>query len=100
MEVKDITYTEDLLTKGGDFIVEESEQQHIQDIVFSSRGDFRQFPLVGVGITSTLNSNENIDVIRKRVKNQLNYDNFDVSEVELLEDKSIRIVAKQRINEN
>lgn len=100
MAIKDIIYQDTILLEDGDFVVDLSEQQHIQDIVFSGRGDWRQFPLVGVGITSTLNSNLSFDIIRKRIVNQLEYDNFEVEKVEVLEDNTTIIVAKQRENES
>lgn len=43
-------------TFDGDFDIMGSDQQHIEDILQSFNGDWKQFPMVGVGISSYLNS--------------------------------------------
>lgn len=94
--IKDIIYQKDTApTDRGDWIVLESEQQHIEDIIVSNKGEFRQFPLLGVGGLNFLNSTLSIDDIRKRISRQLEYDNFNVENISLLRDGSIRVVARQ-----
>jgi len=38
----------------GDFVIGESDQQHVEDILASNKGDYKQSPLVGVGIINYL----------------------------------------------
>ncbi|MEE9408122.1 MAG: hypothetical protein V3V28_08615 [Polaribacter sp.] len=48
---KDIALDEngDLKIVDGDFVIEESDQQHVIDVFNSSAGEFKEFPLVGFG---------------------------------------------------
>ena len=52
MAVKDITIDQDgdLLIENGDFVVSESDMQHLMLIINLSQGSLKQFPLQGVGI--------------------------------------------------
>jgi len=38
----------------GDFVPGVSDQQHVEDILASNKGDYKQTPLVGVGIINYL----------------------------------------------
>jgi hypothetical protein len=94
--IKDIIYQADTApTNGGDWIIEESEQQHIGDIIISNKGEWRQFPLLGVAGHNFLTSTLDIDDIRKKISRQLEYDNFNVEEISLLDTGEIRTVARQ-----
>lgn len=42
--------------RGGDFLVSDSDEQHIQDIFESAPGWWKEFPLVGVNIRSYVKS--------------------------------------------
>ena len=46
----DIIYTADLMFENGDFVVQEATEQHIEDILLAQVGDYKQHPLIGVGI--------------------------------------------------
>ena len=99
MDIVDFTYREDdLQIKGGDLFYDVSEQDHIRDIVYANKGEYRHNPLVGVSILNVMNGTESIDSIRKRIALQLEYDNFDVESISLLDQDEFRIVANQKIN--
>lgn len=94
--IKDIIYKADAAPiEGGDWTILESEQQHIEDIIISNKGEWRQFPLLGVGGLNFVNSTLSIDEIRKRISVQLEYDNFIVNEINQLRSGALRVVAKQ-----
>ena len=95
MAINDFLYLETAPIKNGDFILDLSEQAHIEDIVFANKGEYRQWPLLGTGGLNFLNSNLSLDEIRERVSKQLNYDNFIVKDIAELIDGSIRITAEQ-----
>jgi len=76
--------TGDLLIQNGDFVIGASDEQHIFDIITSFAGDFKQFPIVGVGIqqyikgqggNATINTNESVNDILS----QLQADGYQVS---------------------
>jgi len=75
--VNDIKLEEnDLLIANGDFTVAESDQQHIEDIIFENVGAYKQFPLVGVGILNYLNSSGSEQGLRNEILSQLTVDGY------------------------
>lgn len=92
--------TNGLLIEGGDFAVVESEQDHIREIIISNKGEWKRHPLVGVGSLDFLNSPGNIDEIKKRIKLQLEFDNFIVEDIVLLDGGEIRVVARRNEDAN
>lgn len=93
--ITDFIYNDTLQLKDGDFLLEESEQYHISDIMEANKGEYRQYPLIGVGAANFLNSPTPLDEIRKRISVQLVYDNFKVEEISRLKSGEILIVARQ-----
>lgn len=51
-EVNDILLSAqgDLDSFKGDFIIGESDQQHVEDILSAGKGEYKQSPLIGVGV--------------------------------------------------
>lgn len=94
--ITDFIHNDDLEIRSGDLLLEESEQQHIKDIVEANKGEYRQNPLVGVAILNVLNGSETIDSISKRIALQLEFDNFNVEEISLLAENEFRIIARQK----
>ncbi len=72
----DVNY--DLLVTNGDFVIGASDNQHIQDIIQSFVGWWKQFPLVGVGIQSFINSNGQDQALARSIQIQLQSDGFTV----------------------
>ena len=93
--ITDVIYNEVASINNGDWIVRESEQVHIEDILLTNKGEYKQFPLIGVGALNFLNSTIGVDTIKKRVSVQLEYDNFVVDNISLLRDGSLQIIANQ-----
>jgi hypothetical protein len=46
----------DLLIEGGDFVIGNSQAQHTWHIIEANQGDYKQFPLVGIGVRRMLNA--------------------------------------------
>ncbi len=42
--------TGDLMIKDGDFVIGNSDDQHIEDIILAFKGEFKNNPTIGVGI--------------------------------------------------
>ncbi len=73
---KDILYkknTHEPVIFNGDFDVDDSENQEIETICFSQKGDFREFPLCGAGLRKSQNAPLNAEFLR-RVRLQLERD--------------------------
>ena len=70
----------DLLIQNGDFVVGPSDNQHIDDIISSFAGAWKQFPILGVGIMQYLKSEEGQAAVAK-IKQQLQSDGYTVPQV-------------------
>lgn len=77
--------TGDLLIRNGDFVVDESDTQHLNDLLLAAPGTFKNEPLVGVDLLSELNSPAgpaDINRVRKRIVTQLELDGLEITEME------------------
>lgn len=71
----------DLIFKDGDFYIDSSDQQHVQFIMKARYGQFRQFPLVGVGIETYQNGSINTQALKREIRTQLEADNYNVRQL-------------------
>jgi hypothetical protein len=83
----------DLLIENGDFVIGESNHQHIELLLTSMPGDWKAHPETGVGLA--LAQNGIIDGFLKRtIAVQLEADGFKLENLEIT-DKGLIIDAKQ-----
>ena len=68
----------DMLIFGGDFVVSDSDQMHIQDTIIASAGWWKQYPQDGVGIDDYVKSNGQEQVLAREIKLQLQNDGYTV----------------------
>lgn len=69
--------TGDLDFHNGDFETGQSDQQHIEHILDTQKGEYKAFPLIGFGIINYLKRTTKIKSDFKRdLKIQLEYDNY------------------------
>lgn len=96
--VKDIDLTDalDLKIANGDFVVSDSDQNHILLIIKSYLGAFKQFPLVGVGIDYFRSSNGQQSAIKRSISVQLEYDSYSNIETIVNKDNTFYITAKRK----
>ena len=59
-----------------DFVISPSDQQHISDIIISFVGWWKQFSLVGVGLSSFLNSSGREQELERLISLQLQADGY------------------------
>lgn len=78
---KDFIFADDLVIQNGDFLVEASDGQHIEHILLADRGQFRQHPLVGVGMQKQYNASPNRQKLKQEIKLQLRADNMTVKKL-------------------
>lgn len=97
MNVKDFQLDQegDLLIKGGDFVLAESDQVHIEHILKSNKGYYFETPLLGVGIISELNGAKTRQELKQTIRRQLVLDNFSVRDINISDDYKIGIDAKR-----
>lgn len=90
----------DLLITGGDFVIGASDNQHIQDIIQSYIGWWKQFPLVGVGIQSFVNSNGQDQALSRSIQIQLQSDGFTVQSPQVIINPDQVIIQPNAIRQN
>jgi len=75
----------DLEIKNGDFDIGDTDQQNIELILLAHKGNFKEHPILGVGIASYLKSPEIISRLRleNEINNQLEFDNFKVKDLDV-----------------
>lgn len=72
----------DLTIADGDFVVGESTAQHKQLLIICNTGEFRQNPIIGVGIGKYLNG-ENIEGLTALVRKQFELDGLSVDSLNI-----------------
>lgn len=60
----------------GDFLITESDTQHVQDIINSFVGWYKEFPTIGVGIKKYLGASGGVQVVKRAIKIQLKSDGY------------------------
>lgn len=76
--------TDDLLIENGDFVIGISDLQHQEHLLVAQKGDFKQYPDIGVGIQNFLRET-NIDGLIMEVRKEFVKDGMEVSLVDFLE---------------
>ena len=96
LDTKDIFLTnEDITISGGDFVVYESDQQHIENILKASPGNYYHYPLLGLGSIDLISASINPSEIKKRIKLQLKADNYKPITVKVTDDFKIYLDAER-----
>jgi hypothetical protein len=85
----------DLIIQGGDLLVADSDGQHVQHICVADKGQYKQYPLLGVGLFRKINGPFNLQETKTDIKIQLRADNFTVNKVEIGQDFDIDIEAER-----
>jgi hypothetical protein len=80
MARKDIKLVEnDLVFAYGDFVVYESDQQHIEDTINSFPSWWKQYPDEGVGVRAWLGAPTDTQALAKKIRLQLENDGYTVT---------------------
>ena len=88
----------DLIIENGDFKLNESDSQHVEHIITADKGQFRQWPLIGVGINRLINGSINPQSLKQVIKLNLESDNYNVRliEVDSIDKLSINVDAQRK----
>lgn len=78
-----IDIDKDLLIQNGDFVYDDATLDQASSIIQVSKGEFRQYPLIGVGITEFIGSNIDKTTLYNLMRNNL------ISDGLVLDDASI-----------
>ncbi|MFK7004593.1 oxidase [Flavobacterium covae] len=80
----------DLDFTGGDFNIGNSDAQHQEHILVAHKGEYKQFPELGVGITQILNDDEYMGTLIE-IKKNLEYDGMHVKNVKFMPNGNLYI---------
>ncbi len=81
IQVNRVGTVDEPIFNNGDFLLGESDQQHIQDIVESFPGWWKEYILLGVGIRSYNGSSGREQEIQTNIALQLRSDGYQVNDV-------------------
>ncbi len=91
--MKDIILKEDKspAIENGDFVVDESAQQHVEQILDCHKGNNREFPIAGFGITRYLKGKSDIKRFERELKVELESDVFSNPKISVDSDYNLEI---------
>lgn len=72
----------DLLIQNGDLAIGPSSEQHQQLLLLSNKGDWRQFPMVGVGVREYLKDEDENSMVGE-IKEQFEMDGMEVKDIRI-----------------
>lgn len=67
----------------GDFQISPSDVRHVEDILQSYKGDWKEFPLVGVGVKRFISSPGKLQRLSRIIKTQLKADGIRVDKIKV-----------------
>jgi len=86
----DILIDEDLEFEDGDFAIGISDKQHIKHILKAFKGEFKEFPELGVGIEQMINDDNYMDILIEAKKN-LQYDGVKVKNIKFTNEGKLNV---------
>lgn len=89
--VKDIKLdsNEDLFidSNTGDFVITESDTQHVKDILNSYAGWWKEFPTLGVGVKRFLGSSSSLQQLKRRIRIHLRSDGYKADDITIVNEQ-------------
>ena len=82
----------DLKIEDGDLVFGDGTDQHQHCLLLAAKGDYKQFPSVGVDIFNWLNDDRSEDMMRE-VRLQLTQDGMKINKMEVVYPSNIKIDA-------
>lgn len=91
--MNDFIINTDLEIANGDFVFDHVDQQNIEILLLNQKGNYKEFPVLGVGITQYLKSPDTTSRLRleNEIDKQLSYDNFQVKTLDINNLNNIQI---------
>jgi len=82
--------TGDLHIQNGDIILGYCDNQHQEHILLANKGDYKEFPELGVGINNMLNEDDYMPFLIESKKN-LEYDGMKINNIKFEENGNLNI---------
>lgn len=88
--VGDLLFDNDLIIASGDLqLTNEATGQHKASLLLIRHGDIRQVPVLGVGLSDFINSDNEEEILVSRIRNCFELDGIKLSRLELIGDNLI-----------
>jgi hypothetical protein len=94
-EVFDIAIdsTNDIAIVGNDFAIAESTLQHQDDLLIAQPGDFKESPIIGVGIANWINEEITEQDVKSKITREFENDGMIISSLKVAGLNNIKISA-------
>lgn len=66
----------DVRIENGDFVIGDAEAQHVDDLIYSFKGDWKEHPLLGAEAQRQLKQGNSLTKLKKAVKTELENDGY------------------------
>ncbi|MDZ4147878.1 MAG: hypothetical protein U1C58_06310 [Flavobacteriaceae bacterium] len=73
---QDILIEDGDLMMNGDFVIGQSDQQHVGDIFIAQPGEYKEWPVVGFGAVNYVKGLKRVDEFKRDLKLQLQFDGY------------------------
>ena len=80
----------DLSIVNGDFVIGDSSNQHQEHILIANKGEYKEFPELGVGIAAMLGDDDYVPMLIE-IKKNLEYDGMKIRNVKFDKDGNLDI---------
>lgn len=84
---------DDMLIVNGDFVIDDSDEQHIEDLLMSGIGSYKEFPNSTISLNLFLNSPNRRNDIEKQIQIILQGDGYQVDSSKFSFDSSGKLIA-------
>lgn len=95
MATGDFVSTSLLTFRDGDFVIDESTQQHQRLLLVTHQGHWREKPSVGVGLYSYVND-ENPEEMLRAIRQQFSRDGMRIRELRATSESKLKVSALYR----
>ncbi|WP_343530849.1 hypothetical protein [Pedobacter sp.] len=93
--MQDFIINNDLEFEAGDLMVGFSDEYHQKHILIAEKGEYKQFPELGVGMFNLLNSEEMVAMLIEARRN-FEYDGMRVDELRFSDENTLVVKANYR----
>ena len=80
----------------GDFVFADSDTRHVDDIIDSYVGQWREFPAVGVGVKRKQSQSGSIQIVSREIRVQLVADGYTVSGIKFDNSGGVYVTGKRK----
>lgn len=93
--MQDFIINNDLEFEAGDLMVGFSDEYHQKHVLIAEKGEYKQFPELGVGMFNLLNSEEMVAMLIEARRN-FEYDGMRVDELRFSDENTLVVKANYR----